>query len=83
MIDIGGGTTDVVIWKNGGIKHTYIIPMGGEIITRDIAQAFRCTLDIAEKLKIKYGCAVEALAPDENIAIKHWGRDAVAVYPAD
>ena len=38
MIDIGGGTTDVVIWEDGGISNTKIIPLGGEIITKDIAR---------------------------------------------
>ncbi|MAV64877.1 MAG: cell division protein FtsA [Candidatus Marinimicrobia bacterium] len=75
MIDIGGGTTDVVIWKNGGIKHTYIVPKGGQILTRDIATVFKCSISAAERLKIKYGCAVEGLAKDENVIVK--SRDGI------
>jgi cell division protein FtsA len=44
MIDIGGGTTDIVVWEDGGIKDTIIIPLGGEIITQDIARTIGCKI---------------------------------------
>lgn len=69
LIDIGGGTTDMVIWKNDGIINTHVIPLGGESITKDIAITLSCELKIAEDLKIKYGSANEALAPEEEIII--------------
>lgn len=69
MIDIGGGTTDIVVWKNGGIKVTEIIPLGGEIITLDIAKTIGCPMDVAEDLKIRYGSAIEALASEEKIIV--------------
>ena len=58
MIDIGGGTTDVVIWEEGGISNTKIIPLGGEIITKDIARVLGCTIKNAESLKINNGSAL-------------------------
>ena len=70
LIDIGGGTTDMVIWKNGGIIDTHVIPLGGESITKDIAIGLSCELKIAESIKIKYGSASEALTEDEEISIK-------------
>ena len=69
LIDIGGGTTDMVIWKNDGIINTHVIPLGGESITKDIAITLSCELKIAEDLKIKYGSANEALAAEEEIII--------------
>ena len=70
MIDIGGGTTDIVVWEDGGIKDTIIIPLGGEIITQDIARTIGCSMLVAEDLKIKYGSAIEALVADESIIVK-------------
>ena len=69
LIDIGGGTTDMVIWRNGGIIDTHVIPLGGESITKDIAIGLSCELKIAEKIKIRYGSASEALTGDEEINI--------------
>ncbi len=70
MIDIGGGTTDIVVWEDGGIKDTIIIPLGGEIITQDIARTIGCPMNVAEDLKIKYGSAIEDLAIEEKIVVK-------------
>ena len=69
LIDIGGGTTDMVIWKNGGIVDTHVIPLGGESITKDIAIGLSCELKIAERIKIQYGSASEALTGDEEINV--------------
>ena len=69
MIDIGGGTTDVVTWEDGGITNTEIIPFGGEIITQDIARTIGCSIDIADGLKRKYGSATKNIAIDEEIII--------------
>ena len=70
MIDIGGGTTDIVVWEDGGIKDTIIVPRGGEIITQDIAKTIGCPIGVAEDLKLKYASAVGALVAEENIVVK-------------
>ena len=44
MIDIGGGTTDLVVWQDGGITNTIIYPHGGEAITQDIAVVIGCPI---------------------------------------
>ena len=69
MIDIGGGTTDVVIWEEGGITNTKIIPLGGEIITKDIARVLGCTISNAEALKISNGSAI-SINDQEEIVIE-------------
>ncbi len=70
LIDIGGGTTDMVIWKNGGIIDTHVIPLGGASITKDIAIGLSCELKVADQIKIKYGAASASLTSNEEINIK-------------
>jgi cell division protein FtsA len=55
LADIGGGTTDIAIFKNGSIWHTAILPVAGYQITRDIAIGLGLPFDIAEQMKRKYG----------------------------
>lgn len=57
LVDIGGGTTDVAIFKDGIIRHTAVIPMGGNIITKDIEAGCGILLKQAEKLKVRFGSA--------------------------
>ena len=66
LIDIGGGTTDVIIYNNNAVLHTAAIPLGGMSITSDIAYGFTITLEQAESLKCDHGLAKEALASDES-----------------
>lgn len=58
LVDIGGGTTDVTIFKNNIIRHTAVIPFGGNIISRDIEEGCGVMADQAEKLKVKFGVAL-------------------------
>ncbi len=57
LVDIGGGTCDILIYADGAIVHTSVIELGGERVTNDIATLLRTPLESAEKLKRKYGCA--------------------------
>ena len=66
LIDIGGGTSDVIIHFNDSIMHTGAIPLGGENITKDIAFGLQTSLEQAEILKCKYGIAKESLANSDN-----------------
>jgi cell division protein FtsA len=71
LIDIGAGTTEIIVYTDGGVQHTGIIPIGGNNITLDIAHGVQTTIENAEKLKCNYGIAKEALAnPEEIINIK-------------
>lgn len=57
LVDIGGGTTDIAIFKDGIIRHTAVIPFGGNIITEDIKEGCEIIEKQAELLKIKFGSA--------------------------
>ncbi|MDN6309357.1 MAG: cell division protein FtsA [Flavobacteriaceae bacterium] len=57
IIDIGGGTTDLAIFKDGIIRHTAVIPFGGNVITEDIKEGCSIIEKQAELLKIKFGSA--------------------------
>lgn len=74
LIDIGGGTTDIAVFAEGSVKHTAILPVGGNYITSDIATGLRTPISEAEKIKIHYGCAYPPLIPkDEAIEVPSVG----------
>jgi cell division protein FtsA len=58
LVDIGGGTTDVAIFYENIIRHTAVIPFGGDIITSDIKEGCKIMTGQAEKLKVKFGKAI-------------------------
>lgn len=58
LVDIGGGTTDICIFEEGFIRHTAIIPIGGNRITADLREAFGILEEQAEVLKVEYGSAI-------------------------
>jgi cell division protein FtsA len=74
LIDIGGGTSDIIIYHNNAIIHTGAIPLGGENISKDIAYGLQTSLEQAEILKCKYGIAKTSLA-DEQSKIKILGTN--------
>lgn len=67
LVDIGGGTTDIAVFKNGSIRHTAVIAIAGDQITNDVAVAFRTPTQSAEDIKIKYGCALRQLADAREV----------------
>ena len=67
LIDIGGGTTDVAIFKDGIIKHTAVIPFGGNVITEDIKEGCSIIGNQAEQLKIKFVSAWHVENKDSDI----------------
>lgn len=67
LIDIGGGTTDLAIFKNGIIRHTAVIPFGGNVITEDIKEGCSIIEKQAELLKIKFGSAWPGENKDNEI----------------
>jgi cell division protein FtsA len=74
LVDIGGGTTDVAIFREGAIRHTAVIPIAGDQVTNDIAMALRTPTTEAELIKIRHGCALRQLAsPDELIEVPGLG----------
>ena len=67
LIDIGGGTTDLAIFKDGIIRHTAVIPFGGNVITEDIKEGCSIIEKQAELLKIKFGSAWPGENKDSEI----------------
>lgn len=67
LIDIGGGTTDLAIFKDGIIRHTAVIPFGGNVITEDIMEGCSIIEKQAELLKIKFGSAWPGENKDNEI----------------
>lgn len=67
LVDIGGGTTDITIFKDGIIRHTAVIPFGGNVITRDIREGCTVMNEQAEKLKVKFGAALADEIYDNKI----------------
>ncbi len=64
LVDIGGGTTDIAIYENNIIRHTSVVPFGGNIVTYDIKEGCSILLRQAEALKVQFGSALGELAPD-------------------
>jgi cell division protein FtsA len=74
IIDIGGGTTDLVIFANGAIKHTAVLSLAGSHVTNDISMGLRTPVEEAEKIKIRYGCALTSMVrKDETIEVPSVG----------
>jgi cell division protein FtsA len=67
IVDIGGGTTDIAIFQDGIIRHTAVIPFGGDIITEDIKEGCTIIKKHAEDLKVKFGSALASENRDEEI----------------
>jgi len=67
LVDIGGGTTDVAIFKDGIIRHTAVIPFGGNIITQDIKEGCSILENQAELLKVKFGSALASQNKENEI----------------
>ena len=57
LVDIGGGTSDIVFFKDGALRHASVLGVGGAHVTNDIAVGLRINVNEAEKLKRSYGAA--------------------------
>ena len=67
LVDIGGGTTDITIFQDGIIRHTAVVPFGGNVITKDIKEGCTVMKPQAEKLKVKFGSALAEEVYDNRI----------------
>jgi cell division protein FtsA len=78
LIDIGGGTTDIAIFQDGIIRHTAVIPFGGNVITEDIRNGCSILKKQAELLKVKFGSALASQNQENDIVVIPGlkGRDA-------
>lgn len=67
LVDIGGGTTDVAIFQEGLIRHTAVIPFGGNVITQDIKEGCTILQRHAEALKVRFGSALASESKDNEV----------------
>lgn len=71
LVDIGGGTTDIAIWKDGSLVHSQIIPVGGNHFTNDLAVALKVPHKEAERVKMNHGCVLaEKLNQSSHITVQ-------------
>ena len=74
LLDLGGGTTDLAIFSGKNIKHTFVLALGGNNLTNDIAVGLRAPQTEAEKIKKKYGtCLTQDVGNDETIEVPGLG----------
>lgn len=69
LLDIGGGTTELIVYGGGVVRHTSAVPIGGDHFSNDLAVGLRTPIPEAERIKRRYGCAASALMK-ENGAIE-------------
>lgn len=67
LVDIGGGTTDITVFHEGIVRHTAVIPFGGNVVTADIREGCTVMQTQAEKLKVKFGSAIASEVYDNRI----------------
>lgn len=67
LIDIGGGTTDIAIFQDNIIRHTAVIPFGGDVITEDVKEGCSIIKKHAEELKVKFGSALASQNRDDEV----------------
>lgn len=70
VVDIGGGTTDVSVFKDGAIRHTSILALGGNNITNDLVIGLRTPFGQAESIKVDHGCAIPGSADQEIVEVQ-------------
>ncbi len=87
LVDIGAGTTDMAVFAQGAIRYTRSLPLGGDLVTNDIAYGVHTPTMHAEELKVKYACALSQLAQSEETvqvpsvgdrAPRRWARQELA-----
>jgi cell division protein FtsA len=75
LVDIGGGTTDIAIFREGALLYTSVLPIGGTHITNDISVGLRCSIENAEKIKVAYATAIASqVNEDETIEVPAVGE---------
>jgi cell division protein FtsA len=82
LVEIGAGTTNVVVYNEGSARHLAVLPVGGNHVTSDIAIGLRTTLDEAENLKLNYGHALaDVIDHAEKVEVRQVGGDRIQALP--
>jgi len=76
VINIGGPTTSIVVYEDGDVLHTAVIPIGSSHVTNDLALGLKTSIDIAERVKVEYGsCVTSGISKKEIIDLKDFGSE--------
>ncbi len=81
LIDVGGGTTDVAVFHDGGLVYSFALPVGGAFVTKDLAIGLRTSLQDAERLKVRWGCAKTVLAGSDPVEVSDLGSGRSRTVP--
>lgn len=82
LVEIGAGTTNVVVYNDGSARKLAVLPVGGNHVTSDIAIGLRTTLDEAESLKLNYGHALpDVIDTAERVEVRQVGGDRITALP--
>ena len=82
LVEIGAGSTHVVVYNDGSARHLAVLPVGGNHVTSDIAIGLRTTLDEAEALKLNYGHALpDVIDHAEKVEVRQVGGDRIQALP--
>jgi cell division protein FtsA len=82
LVDIGGGTTDIAVFTDGAIWQTVVLPVGGNLVTSDIAIGLRLPFGVAEELKVTYGhCDPSTISEDDMIDLSQFMPDCDDLVP--
>lgn len=73
LVDIGGGSSDLVVYHQGSVRHSAVIPVGGEYFTNDVAVGLRTPIPEAEKMKVAWGARDAAQASDAALEVPSVG----------
>ena len=80
LADVGGGTTEIAVWRHGTLAHTSVLPVGGDHFTNDLAVVLKTPVPDAERLKRKHGAALAALVNEaDSIDVPAHGRAGASI----
>ncbi|PIY93454.1 MAG: cell division protein FtsA [Candidatus Magasanikbacteria bacterium CG_4_10_14_0_8_um_filter_32_14] len=81
VINIGGPTTSIVVYEDGDVLHSSVIPIGSAHVTNDLALGLKTSIDIAERVKVEYGqCVSKGVNKKETIDLKDFGAEKTDVF---
>jgi len=82
LVDIGGGTTDMIVYIDGGVRHTAIFPVGGIQVTNDLAIGLRAPIEQVEEIKKTDGCAFAPIVNElEEVKVNLIGKKTERIVP--
>lgn len=84
VADIGGGTTDIALYRRGSVYHTKVLPVGGYHVTNDIAIGLRVPFEVAERVKIQYGdCRPQEIDSESVFTVSPFSGERILVGRQD